>query len=320
MPIAVRQCVSWLLQRGLIILLLAVLMAPAAVARPTILTSIHPLALIAHEVAGDQANIEVLVPVGASPHTYSMRPSERRLLDSADVFLWVGPEMETFLSRVIKQPDIASREFALGKGLLSGHDHHHHGDHKHGHGHDSQTVVKKTSDHDGDPHLWLDPELVAVMAKRLVNHLSKHPKFDGDQLNHRLERFHSELKAHSEALYEQLTPARELSLFTYHDAFRRFADRFDLNMAGTLTINPERRPGARRLAQLREHLEAAESPCVMTEPQFSQNWWDGLVSDTGLRVSVWDPLGQSVEPAEGSYLAFLDELGNSLLGCFENGD
>lgn len=290
---------------------LSVLMIPTAIARPSIVTSLHPMAFIAHEIAGDQADIEILVPAGASPHTYSMRPSERLALEQADVFVWIGPEMETFLIRVMRQQPMAAKQIALGEGLIEGeHQHSHHHDRN-----DEQSVVEEQPVLDGDPHLWLDPVLTKTMAKRLVNHLSADPAFDHDALERQLERFLSELDATIERLQADLAPARELSLFTYHDAFQRFASRFDLNIAGHLTINPERRPGARRLSRLRDHLQDAHKPCVMMEPQFSRDWWNGLVDETNLQVSVWDPLGQSVEPGPGSYLAFLELLAASVLKC-----
>ena len=60
-------------------------------------TSIKPLALIAQEIAGDKVSVENLLPVKASPHDYPLRVSDIRRLQDADLVLWVGPSLETFL-------------------------------------------------------------------------------------------------------------------------------------------------------------------------------------------------------------------------------
>ena len=313
-----RNPVTCRLIPGLLALMLFSLPLPAEESRPHIMTSLHPLAFIAAEVAGDQAEIDVLVPAGASPHTYSMRPSERRALEQADHFLWVGPGMETFLERLVQQPSIRNKSLALGESLAQNeHDTHDH-DHDHDHDHGGNGDVVRNSDGDWDPHIWLSPALSLIMAERLVAHLSEFDGFNAEQLESNLEQFRNELDSTDQRLQSELEPARSLSIFTYHDAFRHFAEHFDLTLAGTLTVNPERNPGARRLSELREHLREAQAPCVMTEPQFRGNWWNSLADDMELGISTWDPLGQSIDPEPGSYLRFVDSLAEAVKSCVRN--
>jgi len=65
--------------------------------------SITPLQLIAAEVLDGIAKPEVLIPPGASPHAYSLRPSDTRKIHDADLVVWVGPELEQFLTKPISQ-------------------------------------------------------------------------------------------------------------------------------------------------------------------------------------------------------------------------
>ncbi len=300
----------WLTPAMLLLVLLSLPLS-ASESRPQIMTSLHPLAFIVAEVVGEQAEIDVLVPTGASPHTYSMRPSERRKLEQADHFFWVGPGMETFLERLLQQPSLSEKSVALGDSLANG-------DHEHHHDHDEQgddDSVVRDSDGDMDPHIWLSPKLAVTMAERLVAHLSDSDDFDAEQLESNLEQFRDRLDETAERLHSELEQARSLSIFTYHDAFRHYATHFELQLAGTLTVNPERNPGAQRLSELRDHLREAHSPCVMTEPQFSGNWWDNLADDMVLGISTWDPLGQSIDPEPGSYLRFMESLAESVKAC-----
>ena len=76
--------------------------AGAAQAEVKVLTSIKPLQLIAAAVQEGVAIPEVLLPPGASPHNYALRPSDVRRVQSVDLLYWIGPDMESFLPRVLK--------------------------------------------------------------------------------------------------------------------------------------------------------------------------------------------------------------------------
>ena len=129
---------------------LALGMAAAVTAFPAsaanVVTSIKPLELLVKAVAGDSVQVSTLVPAGSSPHNYTMKPSQRRALEQADAIFWVGPEMETFLSRllgghefdgrVVAFTDVPEGEDDHQVEEHSGHDHHD----DHGHARDDDAV------------------------------------------------------------------------------------------------------------------------------------------------------------------------------------
>ncbi|HBM48647.1 MAG TPA: ABC transporter substrate-binding protein, partial [Marinobacter sp.] len=96
---------------------LALGMAAAVTAFPAsaanVVTSIKPLELLVKAVAGDSVQVSTLVPPGSSPHNYTMKPSQRRALEQADAIFWVGPEMETFLSRLLGGHEFDGRVVAF---------------------------------------------------------------------------------------------------------------------------------------------------------------------------------------------------------------
>jgi len=69
----------------------------------TVLTSIRPLGFIASAIADGVTPTEVLLPDGASPHDYALRPSDLQRMRSADLVVWIGPEMEAFMTKPIAQ-------------------------------------------------------------------------------------------------------------------------------------------------------------------------------------------------------------------------
>jgi len=301
-------------------LLLALIPAAAnADERPLILASLHPVALLTAEIAGDQARVDSLVPAGGSPHTYSMRPSERRKLESAVRFIWIGPEMETFLERVLSQPSLADKTLRLSRVLgqdSNNHSHHHH-DHGHSDEAESAPVVLRSDDDGQDPHLWLDPALSVPMARMIAESLKSLDGIDDGRIDANLAAFEQAFRQETDAIRDKLRPVQSVAIFTYHDAFRRYGDYFDLHVAGHLTINPERSPGARRVAEIRDALNSVSTPCVMTEPQFRRDWWQGLANNMDLGLSTWDPLGTDHSIAQGGYIAFLQGLADAALACLD---
>lgn len=105
------------------LLLLALLSVPALAAEKiTVVASIKPLQLVMHELLGEHADVKVLLPTGASPHHYSLKPSDIRKLTQADLVVWVGEDMEQFLVKPLQQADRPSLAAYQGEG---GHSDHH---------------------------------------------------------------------------------------------------------------------------------------------------------------------------------------------------
>lgn len=58
-----------------------------------------PLGFIAAAIADGVTETQVLLPDGASEHDYSLRPSDVKRLQNADLVVWIGPEMEAFMDK-----------------------------------------------------------------------------------------------------------------------------------------------------------------------------------------------------------------------------
>ncbi|MEQ5834445.1 zinc ABC transporter substrate-binding protein [Marinobacter sp. NFXS9] len=288
-----------------------------------VVTTIHPLSLLTRAVAPDNIEITTLVPAGASPHTYQLRPSDRRALANADLILWVGPQMETFLEKLMSDPALAPRVQALTPPKIAEatHEHLHEDDEQDGdhdeHEHEHEHEVEHGHHHHGgvDPHIWLDPTIAATMAETIRDRLTAIDPDDAETINQRLSAFEQALKQKDADLKSQLSDMDRVDLFTYHDAFRRFAEHYGLHVAEALTITPEQTPGARHLSEVQEKLAAADTPCLLTEPQFNRDWWHGLTQNVDVTITTWDPLGSDVPVTQDGYLNFQQALADSVLSC-----
>ncbi|WP_111495841.1 zinc ABC transporter substrate-binding protein [Marinobacter bohaiensis] len=309
---------------------LLLLTATAAAAQPEqplkIVTSIKPLALLTQAVAPADTEIHTLIPAGASPHTYQLRPSDRRALADADLILWVGPELETFLEHLLESPEMKDRTLALMPDDIKAHEgaheehaeHHEEAEHEHHDeaGHDHAAEEEHEHHHHGvDPHVWLDPQIALTMTRAIEARLAQVRTDQADAMAGRLADFETALEMTEGDIRNRLTSLHDVDIFTYHDAFRRFAEHYGLHVSQALTLTPERSPGARHLAKVREELGGAAHPCLMTEPQFSRDWWQGLTEDLNLTITTWDPLGSDIPLERDGYLQFQQSLADAALSC-----
>ncbi len=281
---------------------------PASAAN--VVTSIKPLELLVKAVAGDSVSVSTIVPPGSSPHNYSMKPSQRRALEQAEAIFWVGPEMETFLSRLLGGHEFDGRVVAFTE-ISEGEDNHRedehsgHDDHGHDHG-------------DGeDPHIWTDPQLALDMARDIHAKLVTLEDMKKEELDANLARFEQDLNAAERDIKASLLSLQGISLFAYHSAFERFAEHYELQLDGVLTLNPELSPGARHIAEVQDKLRQANQPCLLTEPQFNRQWWRSITEGLNVTFSTWDPLATDIESTSEGYIQFQQSIADAVLECLQ---
>lgn len=303
---------------GLIALGAATLLASTSTLASTqVVTSLKPIELLVKAIAADDVEITTLVQPGASPHNYSMKPSQRRALEAADAIFWVGPEMETFLTRLLGGSEFRDRTYSLMHGenvpeVQSDNNHGDHDEHEHHNHHDDHHHDHGSGE---DPHIWLDPALAVEMARDIHRVLATLKSADTHVLDANLARFERAMAETETAINQRLDPARDIDLFTYHDAFTRFVGHYNMNLEGILTLNPELSPGAGHIAEVQEKLRNANQPCLLTEPQFNRQWWRSITEGLDITFSTWDPLATDIETDQDGYITFQQSLADAVLKC-----
>jgi len=300
-----------------------------ALAATQVVTSLKPIELLVRAVAADDVEVTTLVQPGTSPHNYTMKPSQRRALENADAIFWVGPELETFLTRLLGSSEFSGRTYSLMHGedvpeVDPENDHGHHDHSGHDDHHDDHHDEPETGGHDGhhhdhgdgeDPHIWLDPALAVDMARDIHRVLVKQEGADVEALDANLSRFEEAMSEVEADITQRLEPVRDIDLFTYHDAFSRFVGHYGLNLEGILTLNPELSPGAKHVAEVQQKLRDASHPCLLTEPQFNRQWWRSITEGLDITFSTWDPLATDIEADRNGYIEFQQGLADAVLKC-----
>jgi len=288
------------LRSSLVLASFALLLAMPVQARLQVVASIKPLALIAQEVAGDQAEVSTLLPITASPHDYPLKMSDHQRLRAADLVLWIGPEMESFLARPLA--NLATDKLLTSYQLTGLHwpeaatDGHQHSNHEH---------LGK------DPHLWLDPRNAVVIAQAVAERLAQLQPASAAQFRANAERFSMVAMLLDKQMAQQLAPVKAVGFAVYHEGYGHFVGRYGLHQLAYVTYTPERRPGAKHLQELRELL-AAEGKCLFMEPYYKAQGMEEMAQSLHLHIGLLDSIGNQ---QISSYQQLLQQLGDSFLTC-----
>lgn len=300
----------------------------AAAEPPKVVASILPLHSLAAAVMDGVGEPRLLVEGSGSPHAFSLRPSDARALEEADLVLWVDAELELFMERPLQSLSAGARVLTLseapGVQLLEareggvwerkpheeaahdgddqGHDHAHDQEHDHG---------------EHDLHIWLSPANARAMTAAIAEALVELDPANAETYQQNAMQTREELTALEQELRARLQGLGEASFIVFHDAYHYFEETFSLQAAGAVTLGPERQPGARRLQEIRETIRVRGARCVFAEPQFEPRLVETIVEGTGARVGTLDPLGAELEPGKAAYATMMTNLADAFLRCIE---
>ncbi|MEH6473279.1 MAG: zinc ABC transporter substrate-binding protein [Halopseudomonas sp.] len=263
-------------------------------------TSIKPLQLLVASITDGISQPQLLIPGASSPHDYQLRPSERRLLEQSELIFWIGPELEMSLTKVLQQLPPTTRVVALAvesEFPQQG---------QHSHTHDHQT---------SDPHIWLSPEAVVKISQQIAKVLSETDPTHQATYQHNLQIFLKRLKQQNQHLATLLEPVKHQGYFVFHDAYQGFEQHYQLNHLGAFTLSPDRRPGARHLAEIRQQLLNQKAVCVFSEAQFSPALVTNLIEGSQVHHGQLDPLGINIEVDANGYFRLLTQLAEAFQAC-----
>jgi zinc transport system substrate-binding protein len=294
-----------------------VLLSAPAAAKPVVVTSIPPVAALAAGVMEGVDTPTVIVRGNASPHTYTMRPSEARALSRADVIFWIGPSYEGFLQKPLaglsKRQRVVELQRAPGVKMLPAREG---GAWEEDHDHDHVPVARgRVADVELDGHMFLDPENAKAIVQAIAAALGEVDKENAPTYQSNGTRLAERIDALGSELGLILGPVQKRPFIVFHDAYQYLERRYDLAAVGSVTVSPERLPGARRVRELRRKVTDSKAICVFSEPQFEPALVKTLIEGTGAKTAVLDPVGGNLPPTSESYLTLMRNLARSLAGC-----
>jgi zinc transport system substrate-binding protein len=264
---------------------------------------------------------DLLVKGAASPHTYAMKPSDAKALNSADLFFRMSESVEPFTIKVVRalprRVEVVTLQAAPGMKLLPRRtantfeaDVHvgGKGEHaKHDHDHDKVDAP--------DGHAWLDPDNAMAMVARIEQALSAKYPASASAFKANAQKLNAGLLALAIELEGKLKPIAGKPYIVFHDAFQYLEARYDLSAVGSIAISPDVPPSAKRLSDLRKKVVSLGALCVFAEPQFDTRLVQNLVEGTSARTGTLDAEGLGLEPGPDLYFALMRRLADDLKGC-----
>jgi zinc transport system substrate-binding protein len=278
---------------------------------PAVVASIGPVHSLAAAVMGDLGEPRQIVRGYGSPHAYQMRPSDAGALREADLILWIGPALETFLLRPLEGRRDDTRVVQLsaleGLRLLPNRSGGVLGTDDRSHAQDGHAGF--------DAHIWLSPFNARVMATAIAAELGAIDAEHAEVYRQNAQRLVRRIDAMEIRIASRLAPVRTIPFVMFHDAFQYFEKNFGLNTVGSVTVSPDHMPSARRLSALREKIVTSGARCVFREPQFESALMKVLLEDTNTRSGVLDPLGTDVKPGPDGYFSLMNANTDALIAC-----
>lgn len=260
---------------------------------------------------GDVGQPVQIVRGYGSPHAYQMRPSDAAHLRDADLILWIGPSLETFLQRPLSRHREGTRVIALstspGLRLLANRP----GGVRAGDAH-----IHDHSEADSfDPHIWLSPLNAKLMASAIARELATLDPANAPIYAGNLERLNQRIDDMQGSIQSRLAPVANTPFVVFHDAFQYFEESFGLNAVGSVTVSPDQMPSALRIRALKEAIDKSNARCVFREPQFESALMQVLLEGSKARAGVLDPLGADIDPGPDAYFELMNGNADALLEC-----
>ena len=298
----------------------------SANAEVKVVTSIKPIHSLVSYIMDRVGKPDVIVDGYNSPHDFSLKPSHAKMLENADLVIWVGEDLEAFLEKPLQTIAKKAKNIELmdlkgikklefrEKNIFEEHD-----DHKEKDGHKEHDDHKEKDGHEGhghgehDPHVWLDPINAQVIIKEITNQLVQLDSKNSSIYKSNSKKALTDIDKLVKDIKKELN--KDLRFVVFHDAYQYFENRFDIQVLGALTVNTDVMPGAEQLSKIREVIEHEKVNCLFSEPQFNPAIIKSIAKDTKIKTGILDPLGAKLDKGKNLYFDLLNDMASSFQGC-----
>ncbi|WP_415272386.1 zinc ABC transporter substrate-binding protein [Candidatus Pelagibacter sp. Uisw_121] len=309
-----------------------------------VVTSIKPIHSLASYIMDGVGSPGLIVDGYNSPHSFQLKPSHAKMLEQADIIFWIGEDLENFLEKPLATIAKKAEKIELLeiKGIKKlkfrernifeehdddhGHDakkEEHDDDDDHGHdakkeehdddddhGHDAKKEEHDDHGHgEYDPHIWLDPINAKVILSEITEHLIENDSKNASTYKSNLAKALAEI---DKLIIDVITETNtDLNYVVFHDAYQYYENRFNVNILGAMTVNPDVMPGAEQIHEIHEVIEHDNVSCILSEPQFNPDIIKSIAKDTSVKTGVLDPLGANLKPGKDLYFDLIRNMSAS---------
>ena len=257
-----------------------------------VVTSFLPLYCFSANIAGDLAQVENLLPPGASPHDYDFSPSDLRRLKDADLIILNGLGLEDWLEKAFPTTDrktsaqVVEVATGLGEELITENQ-----------SNQDEPRRKESATHSengnaiqANPHIWLDPKLALHSVTNILRALQKADPAHAEIFARNAAAYATRLEKLDADLQAGLAPFTNAPFVTLHQAFPYFTRRYGLKVAGVIETTPEVEPSSRHLHKLAGIVREQKVKAIFTEVQSPSKLARQFARDLHISVAELDTL------------------------------
>ncbi len=244
-----------------------------------VLASTTFLADIAQNVAGDRLTVDSLLPIGADPHAYQAAPSDVAKISESDLLILNGVEYEHFIESLLENAG-GERIIIEATAGLEPHPAEEHVDEaESGAGHEHEA---------GDPHMWLDPNLVITYVENIRDGLIEADPEGAEIYKPNADAYIAQLKYLDAWIVEQVDtiPAERRLLVTNHEAVGYFAERYGFEVVGAVipSLSTDAGTSAKEMSVLIEQIKSSGAPAIFLGEVENADLANQIAEEAGVKV------------------------------------
>jgi len=278
--------------------------------KKAVVTSIRPIELIVKSLSGDLYSTRSVVGGSQSPHHITLKPSQLKSIRTADLFIWVDPEFEYFLTRSVKtlhENKVLRLSTLPSLQWPDTESEHVHSDHErsssHGHRHDGH-----------DFHLWLDPRNTNVIVESVAKKLISLDRKNEQLITERKTKLLRALNDIESRWLVEFARFEEVPYIAFHAAYGHFENFVNLHASITVNDVPDEQISARQLRQLKQ--SAGNSVCMLAD-QSEGETATKLAKRLGLPLVSVDLLASNTSDYFESFETYLEVFATTFKRCFQ---
>lgn len=265
-------------------------------AKMVVAVSLQPQAWLVERIAGDLAEVAVMVPPGASAHTYEPKAAQMVQLSKARLYVACGIEFERIWLQRFKSTNAAltvvQSDEAIAKMPMPAH-HHDHGGETHGHDHEGwldrlHGWLNDGEEKRGDTHVWLSAQQMMLQARAVADALMQADAPNAARYRENYLTTVREIAALDMEIAAGLAPYRGRKFMVFHPAWGYFARDYGLVQAAIELEGKEPKPA--QLAELIETAKKERIAVIFVQPRQSPKSAETIAAAIGAKVAPLDPL------------------------------
>jgi len=281
-----------------------------------VMTSFYPMYEFANQVAGDRANVDIMISGGEDSHSYEPSAQDVAEVSEADVFVYSSDQMEYWVSDMLETVEndslnVVRAEDGLPEKATNINSHEEHEtphNHEERHNHHSE----RHSHNGEDPHTWIDPVYAQKQVDVIKDALIEADP-DGEEIyTKNANTFKKELQNLHEDFQAAFSDAENRTFVTQHQAFGHLAKRYDLNQESIGGLSTDIVPSPSEITDIIEQVKDYRISVIYYQAGTNSSIAETVASEAGIEVAPLYDLEKRIEEMQEQGYGYIEAMRKNL--------